>query len=360
MCNTTCITALQPGCPTAPCLDWVLFSDLSKFRNFCPFEEYAHTRRFHQRPTECNRNNWRESQSESRGHSSLGLQLSCKCHPGSRPASLRREGIRDTQDTQPTKRSPSLFYLWWLLFLSFFLIKVNLSESLNSNLEVNAGARSGLKGYGNLVFETYEKKVGGLVPQPPGWTSLHPHSISKLRKVHKNSRETWPRSTARPFSNIWTLWTEAGIRMGGMTVPLLFKVLECRVFFTPAFLYLKEIRVGVADSNKQVEWQPPCSFSCHPISWEIEEDENPKHQQWKGRLQNASALSSALQHFHFSGSTPAVCIPGLGCPSGFHRKGRGFGKPRSFSTGSGSINSSSVKHWTICRNNISQNWWKLK
>lgn len=87
----------------------------------------------------------------------------------------------------------------------FLFKKVNLSESLNSNLEVNAGARSGLKGYGNLVFETYEKKVGGLVPQPPGWTSLHPHSISKLRKVHKNSRETWPRSTARPFSNIWTL-----------------------------------------------------------------------------------------------------------------------------------------------------------
>lgn len=40
---------------------------------------------------------------------------------------------------------------------------------------------------GTWFSETYEKKVGGLVPQPPGWTNLHPHSISKLRKVHKNS-----------------------------------------------------------------------------------------------------------------------------------------------------------------------------
>ena len=68
------------------------------------------------------------------------------------------------------------------------------------------------------------------------------------------------------------------------------------VFCTPAFLYLEEAGVGVADSNKQEEWWLPCSFSPHPISWkcEIEEDEKPKHHQLKGRLQNASALSSAL------------------------------------------------------------------
>lgn len=61
-----------------------------------------------------------------------------------------------------------------------------MKDILNSNLEVNAGAGSGLKGCGNLVFKTYEKKVGGLVPQPLAWTSLHPHSISKLLwKVHK-------------------------------------------------------------------------------------------------------------------------------------------------------------------------------
>ena len=66
-----------------------------------------------------------------------------------------------------------------------------MKDILNSNLEVSAGAGSGLKGYGNLVFKTYENKGGGLVPQPPAWTSLHPHSISQfLQKVHRNCRET--------------------------------------------------------------------------------------------------------------------------------------------------------------------------
>ena len=161
MCNTTCITALQPGCPTVPCLDWVLFSDLSKFL-LSLLRIHTHTRRFHQSPTESNQNNWRKSQSGSRGHGSLRLHLPCMCHQGSRQASLRREGIRDSQDTQPTKRPPSLFYVQWLLFLSFFLIKVNLSERYS---EQQSGSqcwgRKWTKGVREPGFQNLREESGG-------------------------------------------------------------------------------------------------------------------------------------------------------------------------------------------------------
>lgn len=47
-----------------------------------------------------------------------------------------------------------------------------MKDNLNSKTGVKAGAGYRLKGYGHLVLKTSEKKVVGLVPQPPSQISL--------------------------------------------------------------------------------------------------------------------------------------------------------------------------------------------
>ena len=187
-----CITALQPGSAQEhrawidSCFPICQRFLLSLFKN-PPKKTHKKQKRIHQSPIESNQNNWRKSQRESRGHGFLWLPLSYTCQQGSRQAFLWTAGIRDTQDTQPTKKfgTSYLFSFPLLQIVNFiFIFHLNKSESvkgtLNSHTGVNAGAGSGLKGYGDLVLEPYEKNVVRLVPQPPGGTGLHPHSISDL------------------------------------------------------------------------------------------------------------------------------------------------------------------------------------